>query len=233
MSHLRLAVFDVDGTLVDSQHNIVSAMTEAWTSLNLGIPRPERVRRIIGLSLVDACAVLLPWATPTVHRAVADAYKEAFRAMRLLPDTMEPLFPGVREALDRLEGEGWLLGLATGKSRRGVDSLLDAHDLHGRFVTIQTADDNPSKPNPSMLRRAAADCGLEPGETVMIGDTAYDMAMASAAKTCAVGVSWGYHSLDELQRAGAQVVLDTFDNLTEVLDALAGDKTGNGAGEEA
>ncbi len=224
MSHLRLAVFDVDGTLVDSQHNIVSAMTEAWSNLNLGIPRPEQVRRIIGLSLVDACAVLLPWANPTVHRAVADAYKEAFRAMRLLPDTMEPLFPGVKEALDRLEGEGWLLGLATGKSRRGVDSLLEAHDLQGRFVTIQTADDNPSKPNPAMLRRAAADCGLEPTEIVMIGDTAYDMAMASAARTAAVGVSWGYHSLDELQRAGAQVVLDTFDNLTEVLDAITGDK---------
>jgi phosphoglycolate phosphatase len=229
MSHLRLAVFDVDGTLVDSQHNIVSAMTEAWGNLNLGIPRPEQVRRIIGLSLVDACAVLLPWANPSTHRAVADAYKEAFRAMRLLPDTMEPLFPGVKEALDRLEGEGWLLGLATGKSRRGVESLLDAHDLRGRFVTIQTADDNPSKPNPAMLRRAAADCGLEPGEIVMIGDTAYDMAMAAAARTAAVGVSWGYHSLDELQRAGAQVVLDTFDNLTEVLDALTGDKSGDGA----
>lgn len=224
MSHLRLAVFDVDGTLVDSQHNIVSAMTEAWSNLNLGIPRPEQVRRIIGLSLVDACAALLPWATPAIHRAVAEAYKEAFRAMRLLPDTMEPLFPGVHEALDRLETEGWLLGLATGKSRRGVDSLLHAHGLEGRFVTIQTADDNPSKPNPSMLRRAAADCGVELSDMVMIGDTAYDMTMAAAAKTYAVGVSWGYHSLEELQRAGAQTVLDTFDNLVEVLDALGGGK---------
>ncbi|MBI3444786.1 MAG: HAD family hydrolase [Magnetospirillum sp.] len=224
MSHLRLAVFDVDGTLVDSQHNIVSAMTEAWTNLNLGIPRPEQVRRIIGLSLVEACGVLLPWATPSVHRAVAESYKEAFRAMRLLPDTMEPLFPGTREALDRLEADGWLLGLATGKSRRGVDSMLEGHGLKGRFVTIQTADDNPSKPDPSMLRRAAADCGLEPNEIVMIGDTAYDMAMAAAARTAAVGVSWGYHSLDELNKAGAQVVLDTFDNLTDVLDALTGDK---------
>jgi phosphoglycolate phosphatase len=224
MTKLRLAVFDVDGTLVDSQHNIVSAMTEAWGSLNLGIPRPDRVRRIIGLSLVDACSVLLPWAPPSLHRAVADAYKEAFRAMRLLPDTMEPLFPGVREALDTLEAEGWLLGIATGKSRRGVDSLLESHDLKGRFVTIQTADDNPSKPNPSMLKRAAEDCGLESSDIVMIGDTAYDMAMAAAARTGAVGVSWGYHSLEELHQAGAQVVLDTFDNITEVLDALTGER---------
>ena len=222
MTRLRLAVFDVDGTLVDSQHNIVSAMTDAWGSLNLGIPRPEEVRRIIGLSLVEACSVLLPWAPPSVHRAMADAYKEAFRAMRLLPDTMEPLFPGVKEALDTLEADGWLLGLATGKSRRGVESILETHDLQGRFVTIQTADNNPSKPDPSMLTRAAADCGLSPSDVVMIGDTAYDMAMAAAARTGAVGVSWGYHSLDELHKAGAQVVLDTFDNVTQVLDALTG-----------
>lgn len=222
MTRLRLAVFDVDGTLVDSQHNIVSAMTEAWGSLNLGMPRPDQVRRIIGLSLVEACGVLLPWAPPTLHRSVANAYKDAFRAMRLLPDTMEPLFPGVKEALDMLEGDGWLLGIATGKSRRGVDTLLDDHDLKGRFVTVQTADDNPSKPDPSMLKRAAEDCGLDPCDIVMIGDTAYDMAMATAARTGAVGVSWGYHSLDELHKAGAQVVLDTFDNLTEVLDALTG-----------
>ena len=222
MTRLRLAVFDVDGTLVDSQHNIVSAMTEAWGSLNLGIPRPDQVRRIIGLSLVEACSVLLPWAPPSLHRSVANAYKEAFRAMRLLPDTMEPLFPGVREALDTLESQGWLLGLATGKSRRGVDSMLEGHELQGRFVTIQTADNNPSKPDPSMLKQAADDCGLDPWDIVMIGDTAYDMAMAAAARTRAVGVSWGYHSLDELHKAGAQVVLDTFDNITDVLDALTG-----------
>lgn len=224
MTRMRLAVFDVDGTLVDSQHNIVSAMTEAWGNLNLGIPRPDQVRRIIGLSLVEACSVLLPWAPPSVHRAVAESYKEAFRAMRLLPDSMEPLFPGVRQALDALEAEGWLLGLATGKSRRGVESLIEGHALRNRFVTIQTADDNPSKPDPSMLKRAAADCGLEPCDIVMIGDTAYDMAMATAARTSAVGVSWGYHSLDELRKAGAQVVLDTFDNLTEVLDAVTGER---------
>jgi len=222
MSHLRLAVFDVDGTLVDSQHNIVSAMTEAWSILNLGIPKPDQVRRIIGLSLTEACAVLLPWAPPSVHRACAEAYKQAFRTMRLLPDTREPLFPGVLDALEALETDGWLLGLATGKSRRGVDSLLEAYDLRNRFATIQTADENPSKPNPTMLQRAAEDCGLEPGDIAMIGDTAYDMTMARAARTAAVGVSWGYHSLDELNRAGAQVVLDTFDNLTEVLDALTG-----------
>lgn len=224
MSHLRLAVFDVDGTLVDSEHNIVSAMTEAWSHVGLGeVPRPQDVRRIIGLSLVEACSVLLPWAPHQVHRSLAEAYKEAFRAIRLLPETMEPLFPGVREALDSLEGEGWLLGLATGKSRRGVQSVLEAHGLDGRFVTIQTADTNPGKPHPAMLLRAAADVGLDPGAVVMIGDTGYDMVMANAARACGLGVSWGYHSIAELQAAGARMVIDSFDNLGGVLNQLTGD----------
>jgi phosphoglycolate phosphatase len=220
MGHLRLAVFDVDGTLIDSEHNIIDAMTEAWARIGLGVPRPEEVRRIIGLSLVEACAAMLPWAPASTHRAVAEAYKDAFRALHVLPDRMEPLFPGVREALDELEAEGWLLGLATGKSRRGVQTMLDNHGLNGRFVTIQTADDNPGKPNPAMLLRAAAEAGCDPDDVVMIGDTAYDMAMANAARAAAIGVSWGYHTLDDLRSAGARLVIDSFQNLSAILATL-------------
>lgn len=226
MSHLRLAVFDVDGTLVDSEHNIVSAMHDAWHHLELGeLPRPEDVRRIIGLSLVEACSVLLPFAPHEVHRTLAETYKEAFRAIRVLPDTMEPLFPGVVEALDRLEAEGWLLGLATGKSRRGVDAVLEAHGLKGRFQTIQTADDNPGKPNPAMLLRAAAETGVSSDAVVMIGDTAYDMLMAGAARTGALGVAWGYHSMAELNEAGAQLVVDSFENLNDILTGLLANRS--------
>ncbi|HTH15125.1 MAG TPA: HAD family hydrolase [Magnetospirillum sp.] len=224
MSRLRLAVFDVDGTLVDSEHNIVSAMTQAWSSMDLGVPDPAEVRRIIGLSLVEACASLLPWAGHEVHRAVAEQYKEAFRALRLLPDTVEPLFPGVRQALDELENAGWLFGLATGKSRRGVDSMLCNHGLEGRFVTIQTADDNPGKPNPGMLLRAASETGAEVADMVMIGDTAYDMLMAQSARVAGIGVAWGYHSVAELQTSGARMVIDSFDNLADLLASLSGDR---------
>lgn len=224
MSRLRLAVFDVDGTLIDSEHNIVAAMTEAWSRMELGVPEPGEVRRIIGLSLVEACAALLPWAGHETHRAVAEQYKDAFRALRLLPDMAEPLFPGVLEALDALEADGWLLGLATGKSRRGVDNMLHNHNLEGRFVTIQTADDNPGKPHPGMLLRAAAETGVELADTVMIGDTGYDMAMAQSARALGVGVSWGYHSIAELRQAGARVVIDSFDALPELLTALSGDR---------
>ena len=220
MSDLRLAVFDVDGTLIDSEHNIITAMTQAWAHWELGVPNPADVRRIIGLSLVEACQVLLPWAPGNMHRAVAESYKEAFRALRLLPETEEPLFPGVRAALDELERAGWLLGLATGKSLRGVHSMLDRHDLHGRFVTIQTADDNPGKPNPAMLLRAAQETGIETANMIMIGDTAYDMQMACSAKVAGLGVSWGYHGIDELHGAGAAQVIDSFDNLLAIADHL-------------
>jgi phosphoglycolate phosphatase len=222
MPDLRLAVFDIDGTLVDSQHNIIAAMTEAWTRLGLGAPHPADVRRIIGLSLLEACAALLPWAPPQLQRACAEAFNDAVRAMRLLPETTEPLFPGVKEALAELESRGWLLGLATGKSRRGVNSMLRHHGLEGRFVTIQTAEDNPSKPNPTMLRRAAAETGTEPGGMVMIGDTSYDMMMAVAADAAALGVSWGNQSIAELRQAGARMVIESYDNLAEVLDTLVG-----------
>ncbi|MEO0034496.1 MAG: hypothetical protein RLZZ501_519 [Pseudomonadota bacterium] len=223
MSSLRLAVFDVDGTLIDSQDTIQAAMTLAWSRFDLGPPPPEQVRRIIGLSLPDACAVLLPDAPAETWRGVAEAYKASFHQLRLRPGHHDPLFPGAREALDRLEDEGWLLGLATGKSRRGVEAMLDAHDLHGRFVTIQTADDNPGKPAPGMLLRAAAECGIEAGRMAMIGDTAYDMQMAKAAGAAAIGVSWGYHPVEELREAGAGVILDGFDALARALDATMGE----------
>ena len=220
MNHLRLAVFDVDGTLVDSQANIVAAMTEAWERLGLGVPTSEAVRRIIGLSLLEACATLLPQASAATHRAVAEAFKEAFRGLRLQPDGGEPLFPGALAALAELEAEGWLLGLATGKSRRGVESMIEEHKLERRFVTIQTADDNPGKPDPTMLLRAAAEVGAELGHVVMIGDTVYDMLMANAARVAALGVSWGYHSLDDLRGAGARLIIDSFDNIGDTLATM-------------
>jgi len=225
MSHLRLAVFDVDGTLVDSQANIVAAMTEAWARIGLGVPAPAAVRRIIGLSLIEACAVMLPWASAATHRAVAEAFKDAFRALRLLPDSGEPLFPGALAALAELEAAGWLLGLATGKSRRGVDSMIEEHRLEGRFVTIQTADDNPGKPDPTMLLRAASEVGVELAQVVMIGDTVYDMLMANSARAAALGVSWGYHSLEDLRGAGARLIIDNFDNIGDILATVTRNPT--------
>jgi phosphoglycolate phosphatase len=217
----RLAVFDCDGTLVDSQANICRAMELAFDSARLVPPDRAAIRRIVGLSLVEAVARLAPEVDPGLHAAVADDYKRHFRAMRTgggLAD--EPLFDGVAEALDRLAADGWLLGVATGKSDRGLALILEHHGLTDRFVTLQTGDRHPSKPHPSMLQLAMAEAGAAPQDTVMIGDTSFDIAMAAAAGVHPIGVAWGYHTVAELRAAGAHDVLDHASALPSLADAL-------------
>ena len=202
----RLAIFDCDGTLVDSQHSIWRALDAAFTAAGRDTPPPERARRIVGLSLVEAMQALLPDESLTVHSDLADRYKRAFFELRAAGEVEEPLFEGVAELLDALEADGWLLGVATGKSDRGLGLCLDCHGLARRFVTLQTADRHPSKPHPSMIEQAMADAGAQPASTLMIGDTSYDMEMARAAGATAIGVAWGYHPPAELREAGAHFV---------------------------
>jgi phosphoglycolate phosphatase len=202
----RLAIFDCDGTLVDSQHNICRAMEACFAAAGLDPPDRERTRRVVGLSLVEAMRAMLPDAEAPAHAALAEEYKRAFRRMRGQGLADEPLYDGVAELLDALDDAGWLLGIATGKSDRGLALCLEHHGLAGRFVTLQTADRHPSKPHPSMIERALADAGADPAVSLMIGDTSYDMAMAREAGVTAIGVAWGYHGADELRRAGAQHV---------------------------
>ena len=215
----RLAVFDVDGTLIDSQHAIIAAMQEACRELAVAAPAPEAVRRIIGLSLVEAVARLLPDLSAERHQSVAQAYKQAFLAERGAARP-EPLFPGALEALQALEQAGWLLGIATGKSRRGLESMLERTGLRGRFMTLQTADDHPGKPDPAMLLQAVREAGLRPKDAVMIGDTVYDMAMGRQAGSGCVGVAWGYHAPEELREAGAQVIVESYDKLPAAMASL-------------
>lgn len=217
----RLAVFDVDGTLIDSQHNIVAAMTLAFEGHGLDVPRADAVRRIIGLSLVEAVARLLPDpADEDLATQVAHSYKDAFVTLRAEVGHHEPLFPGVMAALDRLEAEGWLLGIATGKSRRGVDVMVERHGFGKRFVTVQTADENPSKPHPGMMLRALAETGMAASAAVMIGDTVYDMIMAREAGARAMGVCWGYHPPEDLQGAGAEMLVVDYADLPASLTQL-------------
>ena len=217
----RLAVFDCDGTLVDSQANICRAMEASFASAKLEPPARADIRRIVGLSLVPAIAMLLPEGDAALHEAMAEEYKRAFFAMRangaLDP---EPLFEGIAEAIDALDAAGWLLGVATGKSDRGLRLLLQHHGLYDRFVTLQTADRHPSKPHPSMLQLAIAEAGASPATTAMIGDTSFDMAMARAAGAHAVGVAWGYHTSHELEAAGAGHVATHASALAAHLEAL-------------
>lgn len=202
----RLAVFDCDGTLVDSQHNIVVAMGDTFARNGLGAPPRSAVLSVVGLSLLEAMQALRPEDEPALHAALAADYKTAFQRMRARGLAEEPLYDGVAAALDAFESAGWLLGVATGKSDRGLALCLEGHGLAKRFVTLQTADRHPSKPHPSMVALAMAEAGAAPETTVMIGDTSYDMAMARAAATRAIGVAWGYHPARVLRAAGADAI---------------------------
>lgn len=210
---LRLVVFDFDGTLVDSQHGIAAAMAEAFAAHGLAPPQAEAVRGVIGLTLESAVARLLPDPRDLAGaRRIADAYREAFH-LRRHGGPEESLFPGAREAIASLDRSGILLGIATGKGRRGLTAALDRLGLAEAFVTLQTVDDAPGKPHPEMLRRAMAEAGAEPWETAVIGDTTYDMEMAANAKVAAFGVAWGYHAPAALTEAGAAAIVECFELL--------------------
>ncbi|WP_028969031.1 HAD-IA family hydrolase [Sphingomonas sp. URHD0057] len=215
----RLAVFDCDGTLVDSGATIYAALKETFRQRELAVPTPQIARRVIGLSLIEAMAELLPAMSPADHSDLAEEYKRNFMALRAAGQVEEPLFKGVIELLDALEDDGWLLAVATGKSDRGLKHCLDLHGIHARFVSLQTADRHPSKPHPSMVEQAMADAGAAPATTFVVGDTSFDMAMAAAAGALPIGAAWGYHEPHELLEAGAMAVaehpLDVLDLIRE------------------
>ncbi len=217
---VRLAVFDCDGTLIDSQVNILRAMASSFERHGLAPPADHATRRVVGLSLVEAMQALLPEAEPALHASLAEDYKHAFHRLRtdkgLDP---EPLYPGVADGLAQLGAQGWLLGVATGKSDRGLALALAHHGIGGHFVTLQTADRHPSKPHPAMLRAALAEAGAAPEQAVMIGDTIFDIGMGQAAGVRSIGVDWGYHEAGELRDAGAAAVVGDFASLIAVLAA--------------
>jgi phosphoglycolate phosphatase len=202
----RLAIFDCDGTLVDSGATIVRAVAETFEQHGLAVPPPRDRRRVIGLSLGEAMRSLVPEGSSDDHAALTETYKEKFFQARLEGRVEEPLFQGIAELLDALEAEGWLLAVATGKSDRGLGHCLACHGWATRFISLQTGDRHPSKPHPSMALQAMADAGSTPETTVVIGDTSYDMGMARAAGAAGIGAGWGYHDESELLAAGAIAV---------------------------
>jgi phosphoglycolate phosphatase len=218
----RLAIFDCDGTLVDSGATIYSSLKASFEHNGLEVPPPTISRRVIGLSLIEAMATLLPEADADQHIQLAEDYKRAFMALRSAGAVEEPLFDGVLGLLDALEADGWLLAVATGKSDRGLRHCLEQHNIHARFVSLQTADRHPSKPHPSMAEQAIADAGASPALSIVVGDTSFDMAMAVNAGALGIGAGWGYHDAEELIEAGAIAVadrpLDVFGLIREHID---------------
>ncbi len=204
----RLAIFDCDGTLVDSGATIYVALEETFRLHELDLPPARECRRVIGLSLQEAMAALVPHGSPEQHVQLSEDYKRTFMTLRVAGRVEEPLFDGVLDLLDALEDAGWVLAVATGKSDRGLKHCLELHHIHARFLSLQTADRHPSKPHPSMVLQAIADAGAAPESTIVVGDTSYDMAMAAAAGASGIGAGWGYHEAQELIEAGAIAVAD-------------------------
>jgi phosphoglycolate phosphatase len=213
----KLIIFDCDGTLVDSQANIIAAMNDAFERNRLVLPDPHAVRRIVGLSLVEGMQMLLPEADYDFQVKLSADYKNGFHRLRGAGLVEEPLYPDTREIIELLREQGHVLGVATGKSDRGLDLVLKHHDLHHHFITLQTADRHPSKPHPSMIYQAMADTGIDAADALMIGDTTFDIEMAVNAGVRAIGVDWGYHEADELISAGAEIVLTDFPALQALI----------------
>ncbi len=215
-----LAIFDCDGTLVDSQASICLAMES--TFIEAGLPPPNRndIRQVVGLSLVEIMRRLLPEQHENAHRDMAERYRASFLTLRGQGQVDEPLYEGMKELIIAMKERDWMLGVATGKSDRGLLRCLNHHGLREHFITLQTADRHPSKPHPSMIQQAMADAAADPGGTIMIGDTSYDIDMGRAAGCRTVGVAWGYHTGAELAACGADFVADTVAELVTHLEAI-------------
>jgi len=223
MSRLKLILFDMDGTLIDSQGQIIAAMRICFQGQGMVPPKDDEIRSIVGLSLPQAIGKLAPWLNGAKLDTMVEAYKAAFTSVRQTGPvaTASPMFPGAREALVRLGAvDHVLLGVATGKSRRGLTHVLDGHALNNFFVTTQVADDHPSKPHPSMIHEAMSQTGVDARDTVIVGDTSFDIEMGRNAGVGTIGVSWGYHPNAALKKAGAHALITDYDQLDATLDQV-------------
>jgi phosphoglycolate phosphatase len=211
---MRLVMFDMDGTLIDTQALIAEHMGGAFRSLGLPPPTPAEIRSIIGLSLPVAVGQLANTEDVDLIEGLVGQYRALYKASLEHDVDREPLYPGARDAIARLKRDPeTMLGVATGKGLSGVTRILGNHGIAGHFVTLQTPDHNPSKPHPGMLLRAMAETGAEPATTVMVGDTTYDMELARAAGCRTVAVSWGYHDPQVLLAAGAGALIHDYSEL--------------------
>lgn len=219
MTAPKLALFDLDGTLVDSRQLIHASMDEAFRVCGLGGCEYDHVRKIVGIELSQAVRMLLPEDYPDEGAAkVTQTFRESFVRLRADGTHLEGLYDGALDLLAHLERDGWLLGVATGKPRRGLDHILDTHDLHGFFVTLHTSCTGPGKPDPRMVLEAMEATKTTPDRVAMIGDSTHDIAMAVNAGVRAKGVTWGFHTAEELSGAGAHEVFDRFEDLRIGLD---------------
>lgn len=218
----RLVIFDIDGTLLDSQIFILAAMAEAFGEAGHSVPPREDVLGIVGLSLPEAIGVLLPELPEAENARLVALYKQSFLSLRQRTggEAGAEMYPGARDAVHRLNDAGFLLSAATGKARRGLTHFLESHGLAHMFVGTQSADDAPSKPHPGMVQRCLAETGIAPQNAVIVGDTEFDMAMGRAAGVRCIGVAWGYHPRARVLRGGAEMIAEDFTELPGLVQSF-------------
>lgn len=224
MSRCELVVFDWDGTLMDSTGRIVEAVRTAIDAGGLAPRSDEQIREVIGLGMAEAVAALYPDMAEAARARLTAVYREAF--VRTVAQRPAELFPGVEPVLARLEAEGYLLAIATGKSRPGLQRDLAHAGIGRRFVATRTVDECGSKPDPHMLRDLLAELDLGPHRALMVGDTLFDLEMARNAGVASVAVSWGAHAPERLRAAGPERVIDRIDELPDWLARRTGDRAG-------
>lgn len=205
-----LVILDWDGTVCNSEARIVHCMLRAADRAGLPVLEPAAIGNIIGLGLPEAIASLFPEAHSDQRSDLRAYYADEWQAARSEPLA---LFDGVLATLDKLLGAGHDLAVATGKSRRGLSREFEDHGVGHLFLASRCADETASKPDPTMLREILAETGGAPDEAVMVGDTEYDLRMASAINMPAIGVSYGVHSRERLHQCGPQRVIDHFSEL--------------------
>lgn len=215
--NLKLIVFDWDGTLVDSEQRIVESMQAAMVDLNAEQRSHDQIKRIIGLGLAEAIQTLFPGCDAQFISDMRDHYREHFFS----GSHRASLFPGVEQLLSRLEEAGFFLAVATGKSRRGLEEDLTETGLRPRFNTTRCADEAHSKPHPQMLQDVMNFVGVAPDQTLMVGDTEFDLEMASNAGAHSMGVSYGVHDVSDLLKHNPITVLDSLSELLEYIPHAA------------
>lgn len=206
---MKLVLFDCDGTIVDSAAVIHACMERTFEDFSQVRPELDLTKSIIGLTLDIAIAQMLNRPVDAEIAAMTARYKEHFMLHRQNGGALEPAYDGLLPLIASLAArDDVILGVVTGKSRRGLDAILAHHDLTKSFFTTRTADDCPSKPHPAMVLECCAEAGIDPKQTTVIGDAVYDMQMAVSAGARSVGVSWGYGPVEALRAAGAAHVVD-------------------------
>jgi phosphoglycolate phosphatase len=218
---MRLIIFDMDGTLIDSVGLIVETVTAAFNAINEPVPTETAIRAISGITAREAMGILAPSASPARVAEILDSYRAHYRERAGV--AREPMFQGALDALDRLQRrKDTILAVATGKGYHGAVTLLQRHNVLERFHSVETPDHNRGKPDPQMIETAMEKTGASRAETAMIGDTVHDMRMAKAAGVKAIGVAWGYHTVFDLNEAGADAIIESFGELDTAIDEVLG-----------